>query len=74
MKALRQMLPENTAKVVDCFAKLTESLHDRALHVPTDAAKVILKAGLESDEESVRQKAERARENLLREYRFAFLD
>ena len=40
----------------------------------TEEAKTILKRGLESSHESVRQNAECARENLLRESRFDLLD
>ena len=42
--------------------------------IDTDSAKTILKAGLKSSDESVRENAGRARENLLRGGRFSFLD
>ena len=74
VQALRQMLPENTAKVVECFAKLTDRLRNDTAYIRTEDAKAILEAGLESGEESVRNNAERARENLLRMGRFDLMD
>ena len=75
LKTLEAMLPDHTAKVVECFAKITEHALKHGTYIPwTDQAKIILKAGLESGDESVRENAERARENLLRGGRFDFLD
>jgi hypothetical protein len=69
------MLEQHIALVVECFAKFTESaIKTGAIYIQADQAKPILKAGLESDNPSVREDAERARENLLRAGRFDFLD
>ena len=58
-----------------CFAKLTDALpkSDRS-YIPTDDAKAILKAGLDHDDETVRENARQARENLLRRGFFSVLD
>ena len=72
--ALADMLPQHTEKVVECFAKLTDRIKDDTFHIRTETAKRILKAGLESGDESVRANAARARENLLRQGRFDLLN
>ncbi len=73
--ALRKMLPDHTAMVVKCFARITESRTESdSIYIRTEDAKPIVAAGLESSDESVRQTAERARENLLRLGRFDLLD
>ena len=74
VEALCELLPDHTAKVLECFAKLTDRSGDNNIYIQTEEAKTILKAGLESSNENVRQNAERARENLLREGRFDLLD
>ena len=74
MDTLCELLPDHTAKVLECFTKLTDRSGDNNIYIQTEEAKTILKAGLESSGESVRQNAERARENLLREGRFDLLD
>ena len=75
LEPLVGMLADHTAKVVECFAKFTDcSLKHKIYIVETDNTRTILKAGLESSKESVRQNAERARENLLRSGQFEFLD
>ena len=72
---LRELLPGYEALVVECFMKITEAMdQDSQMYVPTDEVMPILKAGLASEETLVREKAERARENLLRLGRFEFLD
>ena len=73
MNTLRGMLEDHTALVVECFAKLTDSVVKNGSIQP-DKAKPILRAGLNSEDEIVRANAERARENLLRCGRFDFLD
>ena len=74
METLCELLPNHTAKVLECFAKLTDRSGDNNIYIQTEEAKTILKVGLESSDESVRQNAERAHENLLREGRFDLLD
>ena len=74
LRTLGTMLIAHTAKVVECFAKITDRLENDTTFIDTDSAKTILKAGLKSSDESVRENAERARENLLRGGRFNFLD
>ena len=74
VETLCELLPDHAAKVLECFAKLTDRSGDNNIYIQTEEAKTILKAGLESSDESVRQNAECARENLLREGRFDLLD
>ena len=74
VKTLCELLPDHTAKVLECFAKLTNRSEDDNIYIRTEEAKTILKAGFKSSHENVRQNAERARENLLREGRFDLLD
>ena len=72
---LNEMLESHTAKVVECFAKITDAIDQGArIYIDPDKAKPILKAGLENEDESVRENAERARENLLNAGRYDFLD
>ncbi len=66
---LSKMLPEHTARVVECFAKLVEKFENDA-YVSPEPAKRILNAGMASDEPEVRQNAERTREILLASGRF----
>lgn len=75
LDSLNDMLENHTAKVVECFAKITGAIDqgDR-LYIQTEKAKPILVAGLRSEDESVRENAESARENLLRDGRFDILD
>ncbi|MXY48849.1 MAG: hypothetical protein F4Y38_06050 [Gemmatimonadetes bacterium] len=73
--ALRKMIPEHTAKVVFCFAKLIQNMPTEGLiYVPPDDTKAILKAGLNNEDENVRRTAEEARETILRGGQFGFLD
>ena len=76
LTTLGSLLPDHTAKVVECFAKMTDSAlkNDTLYMIQSDQAKTILRAGLQSSDESVRENAERARENLLRGGRFDFLE
>ena len=75
LTTLGSMLPDHTAKVIECFAKMTDSaLKNDAIYIQSDQAKTILRAGLNSNDESVRHNAERARENLLRSGRSDFLE
>ena len=74
LDALREMLPDCPAKVVACFARLTDDIGDDNIYIYTDEAKTILSAGLGSSDQDVRQNAERARENLLRIGRFDLME
>ncbi len=74
LDALREMLPDCTAKVVACFARLTDDIGDDNIYIYANEAKTILSAGLGSSDHDVRQNAERAHENLLRIGRFDLLD
>ena len=75
LRSLYTMLPEHTAQVVECFARLIRSIpEDRSIHVSTDETRAILKAGFYHDDESVRKTAEDTRENLLRRGHLSFLD
>ena len=72
---LNGMLESHTAKVVECFAKITDAInHGEGFYIDADKAKPILKAGLVNEDESVRENAERARETLLNAGRYSFLD
>ena len=74
VEPLCKMLPNDTAKVVECFAKLTNGIKDHNIYILAEEAKTILRAGFKSSDESVRQNVERARENLLRVDRFDLSD
>ena len=75
MDALREMLEDHTALVVECFAKLSQIIvKDRIVFIQTDEAKPIIRAGLDSDDATVQANAERARENLLQCGHFSLLD
>ena len=73
-KTLCEMLPNHTAKVVECFFKLTERVKKDNFYIQTEEAKTILKAGLESNDEKVCRYAADARENLLKMGRFVLTD
>ncbi len=75
LRVLNEMLESHTAKVVECFAKITDAINQgEGFYIDADKAKPILKAGLENEDESVRENAERARETLLSAGRYNFLD
>ena len=67
LTTLGNLLPDYTAKVVECFDKITDSAlkNDTLYMIQSDQAKTILRAGLNSNDESVRHNAEHAHENLL---------
>ena len=67
---LCDMLPDHTPKVIECFAKIATN----TIYILQEEVKTILKAGLESNDESVRHVAELARENLLNSGRFVLPD
>ena len=72
---LNGMLESHTAKVVECFAKITDAIKQNSrLYMRADKAKSILKTGLNSEDESVRENAKRAQENLLSSGYSSFLD
>ena len=63
--SLEGMLESHEAKVVECFARMTEILPHGDLY-PKSTVNAIIVAGLNSEDDSVYKDAERARENLLR--------
>ena len=63
-KTLCEMLPNHTAKVVECFLKLTERVKKDNFYI--QEAKTILKAGRESSNEDVRDMTKRSLDNLLK--------
>ena len=65
---------DRPAQVLECFTKLTDGIKDNNIYILAEEAKTILKAGLNSSDERVRQNAERTRENLLRKGRFDLLE
>ena len=71
---LEGFLLEHPGPVIECFAKLTDNLDTDRFTIQEDAAKTILKAGLQSTDEDVNRNARRALENLLRRGRSEFLD
>jgi hypothetical protein len=72
---LNKLLPDHQTLVVQCFAKITDSLDQGSnIYITAKDAKPILKAGLSSGDSQIRKDAERARENLLRTGRFDFLE
>ena len=60
------MLPYHTAKVVECFFKLTERVKKDNFYIQTEEAKTILKVGRESCDEDVRDMTKRSLDNLLK--------
>lgn len=75
LDALNKLLNSHVGKVIACFAEITASLsEDNNLYIQTEKAKPILLAGFKHENESVRELAEQARENLLRAGRFDFLE
>lgn len=75
LDVLNKMLKNHTAQVVECFAKITNSIDQNSnLYIQVEKAKPILKAGFNSEESHIQKNAEIARENLLRVGRFDFLD
>ncbi len=73
---IAEMLPENIALVVECFAKLVDACHrdGNLFCIFPEPAKRILTAGLASADPIVRQDAARARETLLASGRFDVVD
>ena len=49
--SMRKMLPIATAGVVECFAKLTDSMRSGVVYLRIGDAKAILRAGLDHEEE-----------------------
>lgn len=74
LTVLNEMLESHTAKVVECFAKMIDIDQNDTIYIDADKAKPILKVGLNSEDESVRENAERTREILLSHGRYGFLD
>ena len=74
LKALRDMLEEHTAEVVECFAKITDlGKKSSLIYVPSEEIKPILEAGIINKKKTVKENAKRAQENLLKMSRFDFL-
>ena len=73
-RALEELLPGHTSKVVECFARLTDTPNDSTFYVGTETAKRIIRAGLDSGDEDAKSNATRARENLLRKGYFDLLN
>ena len=65
VETLSELVCDHPARVVECFAKLTDNIENDAFNIRTEPATAILKVGLESVEEDVRKNAERAHDNLL---------
>lgn len=75
MKALNALLIDNLGLVVECFKKITDQLNSNTqMYLSARDAKPILKAGLNANDQSIRQNAEQAKDKLLQLGRFEFLD
>ncbi len=74
VERLDALLSEHPSRVMECFAKLTDRIDDDTYSIPTDPTKRILKVGLESTQDDVRQNAELAQDSLLRRGRSDLLD
>lgn len=75
VSALNKLLPNHLALVVECLAKITDTMGQGThVYLPANEAKLILNAGLTAQDHLIRKNAERARENLLRLGRFDYLD
>ena len=66
IRALCEMLPDYTAEVVACFAKLTDRFTNESIDFYSGGAESILRAGIENSDKNVRRDAARTHENLLR--------
>ena len=73
LNELCQMLPKHTDRVVECFAKLTDGIHNN-IYIQTEEAKTILKVGLHNSDTIVYKNAERALNNLLRADKTEYVD
>lgn len=69
-----EMLPDHTAKVVHCLAQIADGIRGDTIHTYKDYAKTILRTGLASNDDTVRQIAVDACENLIREGKTDFSD
>lgn len=65
VKTLCDLVPNHTAKVLECFVTLTGGNADNNIYIQAEEAKIIIEAGLSSSDEDVYKNAESARENLL---------
>ncbi len=74
LRELCEMLPNHTAKVVECFAKLTDGIPNSNIYIPPEEAKAILKAGCNSTDTAVIENANRAVKNLLLADKMEFME
>lgn len=74
LQELCQMLPKHTAKVVECFFKLTNGIENKNIYIQTEEAKTILKSGLNSRDPVISENAKRALNDLLRADKLEFMD
>ena len=73
-KTLCEMVQNHTAKVIECFLRLTEQVKKDNFYIQIEEAKTILKAGRESNDEDVRDMTKRSLDNLLKSGRFVLTD
>ena len=73
LDSLERMLESHPAKVVECFALMTETFNHGDLYLKS-TVKTLIVAGLNSEDDNVNEDAERARENLLRGGEFDLSD
>jgi hypothetical protein len=71
-QAIRELLDLDRALAVECFALITKWAETPNFYVTTEDAKAILSAGDASEDETVRELAREAREDLLRSSRFEY--
>lgn len=75
VKFLSKQISDHLALVIECFNKITNNLNQGShIHIPTDQAKLILRAGLNSIDFQIRKNAEHAKENCLRAGRFDYFE
>ena len=69
-----EMLPDHTAQVVHCLAQITDGIRGDTIHTYKDYARTILRTALASTNDTVRQNAVDACENLIRDGKTDFSD
>ena len=74
LDTLCEMLPHYSSKVVDCLAQIADGIRGDTIHTYKDYAENILRTGLASNDDKVRQNSVVACENLIRDGKTDFSD
>ena len=69
-----EMLPDHITQVVHCLAQIVDGIGGDTIHTYKDHAKTILRTGLACNDDTVRQNAVDACENLIRDGKTDFSD